>query len=164
MFIEKWWGVFFGGTDDTCTLMDYFNKDSTLEYTLAQIFRDFNLSMQAKPDGFRLTEAVGCFDEDGIDQHDICMAIDLITDLAVIVLECFHSGSVEIASLDDSCQNQKEIVIRADKDELSYLINILRDFAENPLEYDLAEMCPEEDMKEMANQCKEVIRELEAYK
>ena len=34
------------------------------------------------------------------------------------------------------------------------------DFVSEPLSYDLSEMCPEEDMLEMAEVCRELRREL----
>lgn len=36
----------------------------------------------------------------------------------------------------------------------------LSDFVSEPLAYDLAEMCPEDDMQEMAELCEELRREL----
>ena len=38
--------------------------------------------------------------------------------------------------------------------------DVLEDFYTHPLEYNLSEMCPEEDMLEMAEICKDLAKEL----
>ena len=162
MFIEKWWGEYFGGTDDSYTLMDYFNKDAKEEYCLANIFSDFNLDDNKPFDGFRDTEDIRFYNEDGIFHQDIDVAIDFLLDIAAITLESLHSGSVTLKDLDSS-NSDKTIIIVAQSNTLNYLIGILRDFTENSSAYDLAEMCGEDDMLEIARQCKEIINELENY-
>ena len=37
---------------------------------------------------------------------------------------------------------------------------VLRDFVENPLAYNLSEMCGEDEMREMAGICKNLVNEL----
>ena len=162
MFIEKWWGEYFGGTDDSFTLMDYFNKDAITEYSLSKIFLDFNLNEQNPFDGFRKTGDIRFFDEDGDTHHDIDMAINFILDIAAITLESLHSGSVALRNL-DSNNSDKKIVVVADSNAMNFLLGILADFIENPLEYDLAEMCDEDDMLEIARQCKEIICEIKKF-
>ena len=162
MFISKWWGEYFGGTDDGMVLTDYFAKGETAQYTLAGILSDFNVSTQESFDGFRSTDNkdIRYIIEDKF-HADIDLAINLLLYLAIITLESLKSGSVPLAALTDCDSHNKQFAISVDKDTLGYLVNILKDFCENHLEYDLAEMCDEETMSEIASQCKEVVSELE---
>ena len=159
MYIKKWWGEYFGGTDDSCSLMEYFAQDEKTEYSLAGILTDFNVNIQTPFNGFRATENIQ-FSVNEL-KCNINMAINLFLDLAVITLESLHSGSVPLTDLCEDCENEKQFVITADKNILGYLISILTDFCVNPLEYDLAEMCEDNEMREIVRQCKEVINELE---
>ena len=161
MYIEKWWGEFFGGTDDSLTLMDYFEEDATTEYSLANIFSDFNLNIQKSFDSFRSAEEIYYFTKCE-KRIDIYYAINFLLDIGVIILESLHSGNVSLKNL-NSNSSDKNIVITADVNTLNYLISILADFSENPLAYDLAEMCDENDMLEISRQCKEVIIELKRF-
>ena len=95
---------------------------------------------------------------DGFDV-EIHYAITLITDLAVLMLECKINGSVDISALlgDDA---ECAIKITATEKEHELMNKALMDFVIEPLEYDLCEMVPEEDMLEMAQVCEEVRKEL----
>ncbi|MGI6153281.1 MAG: imm68 putative immunity domain-containing protein [Christensenellaceae bacterium] len=162
MYIEKWWGEYIGGTDDTYTLLDYFSKDKNTDYTLAGVLKDFGIAERQECESVRQTKDIRYFDDDGGRHHDIDIAIDFIMDLSAILLECLVAGSVMLSKL--GADSEKEITIRAGCQEMDMLLGILTDFAENPLQYDLAEMCPEEDMHEMAGQIRELCGELEKHR
>ena len=88
-------------------------------------------------------------------------AIDPITDLAALLLECKMSGSINLSELYGSdADTISPIRITATQEELEKLNLALADFVSNPLTYDLSEMCPEEDMQELANLCEELRTEL----
>jgi len=68
---------------------------------------------------------------DGVEM-DFHFAIDVVTDLAAILLECSVSR------------------ITATAEEHDAMNKALADFAQNPLEYDLSEMMDEDGIQEMA--------------
>jgi hypothetical protein len=160
MYIDKWWGEYFGGCDDSLIFTDYFKENEATEYTLAGILSDFNISMQELPDGFRAHDGGICAGAVGL-HEDIQITINLLLDLAVVTLESLRSGSISLCDLTDCVEDNKRFTISADKVTLGYLVSILKDFCENPLEYDLAEVCDEETMFEIASQCKDVVSDLE---
>ena len=43
MYIEKYWGNYIGGTDDSLTLLDYFMDQQKCEIALKDIFTDTGL-------------------------------------------------------------------------------------------------------------------------
>ena len=43
MYIEKYWGNYIGGTDDSLTLLDYFIHKQKAEIPLSEIFEDTGL-------------------------------------------------------------------------------------------------------------------------
>ena len=44
MYIEKYWGNYIGGTDDSLTLLDYLIDKQKPEITLSEIFADTGLN------------------------------------------------------------------------------------------------------------------------
>lgn len=97
---------------------------------------------------------------DGFDA-DIYYAIDIIGDLAALLLECKMSGSVKLSELweygvGEGC----EICIMATPEDHEMMNKALFDFVAAPMEYDLSEMVAEEDMSEMAEICEELRKEL----
>lgn len=91
---------------------------------------------------------------------EIHYAIDLITDLAALLLECKVSGSVKLSDLWEDIEPDGTICITATPEEHQLMNKALMDFVAEPLSYDLCEMVPEEDMLEMAAVCEEVRKEL----
>lgn len=84
------------------------------------------------------------------------------TDDSLTLLECKVNGSVnlhELAGYDLQAQ-APNLRITAAPEEHKLIDEVLRDFASNPLEYDLSEMCEEEDMLEMAEVCEALRSEL----
>jgi len=86
--------------------------------------------------------------------------IDIITDLAAILLECKKSGSVDVNELLGDDLKPVVICLTSTETEENMIKAVLEDFFENPLEYNLSEMCSEEDMLEMAGICKDLAKEL----
>ena len=163
MYIDKWWGDYFGSTDDSFVLLDYFAKDGAAEYPLSRIFAGFGLYDQIQWGDFRATEEIGFTGEDGL-VHEIDIVMDLMMDLAAVTLESLHSGGVSLSDLDKNSLNSKRFVIQPDADELDCLIEALLDFSKSPEEYDLAELCAADDLREMAAQCAAVAGELEQHR
>ena len=72
-------------------------------------------------------------------EMDFHFAIDVVTDLAAILLECSVSGSVDLHDLDEYNTPFRRIRITATPEEHDAMDCVLADFAQNPLEYDLSE-------------------------
>ncbi|WP_431808030.1 imm68 putative immunity domain-containing protein [Lysinibacillus sphaericus] len=58
MYIERWWGEYIGGTDDTCTLIDYlvnreFEIEIPVEIDVKNLLQDFQLTNVREIKDFR---------------------------------------------------------------------------------------------------------------
>ncbi len=157
MYIEKYWGNYIGGTDDSLTLVEYLEDKQKAEISLSEIFADTGLD---KLNGdFRKTEPeLGYVDSEGR-EYPFYYAIDLVADLAALMLECQVNGSVSLAQLSEDGEGS-EVSILSTPEEKAVIHKALADFAENPLAYDLREMVPDEDMREMAQECEKLRGEL----
>ena len=167
MYIEnKYWNNYIGDTDDSLTLIEYLADKHKEEISLGEIFSDTGLD---KLNGdFRehdapLTVVLKNISSDYEEPYiEFYYAIDLITDLAALMLECKVSGSVNLCELsgEDLETAVPDICITATSKEHEQMNQALADFVSSPLDYDLSEMCPEEDMLEMAELCEELRKEL----
>ena len=156
MYIEKYWGNYIGGTDDSLTLLDYFADRQKNEISLSEIFADTGLD---KLDwDFRKSPELAFKDRDGF-EHDLYYAIDVVTDLAALMLECQVNGSISLGELTDG-ESEAAVRITFTEEEKAAMCKALADFAGDPLAYDLHEMVPDEDMLEMARDCEALRQEL----
>lgn len=158
MYIEgKYWNNLIGDTDDSLTLVDYLSAKGAEEIALEEIFADFALD---RLDGdLRAPEEPLCYtSEEGWDM-EIHFAIDLVTDLAALLLECKVSGGVDLGELGGEGGSLR---ITASPETHALIDRALRDFAADPLSYDLyrSQLVPEEDMRELASLCSELREEL----
>ena len=156
MYIEKYWGNYIGGTDDSLTLLDYLIDKQKEEITLSEIFADTGLNSLNWD--FRTSPNLGYVDFEG-GEHEFYYAIDLITDLAALMLECSVNGSVYLGELLDD-ENAGTVCITFTEEEKNAMNRALTYFAKEPLAYDLHEMVPDEDMQEMAQDCENLCKEL----
>lgn len=161
MYIEEnYWNDYIGGTDDSMTLVEYLAGKQKKEISLSEIFSDTGLD---KLNGnFRITDpGLEYTDKEGM-EFDFYYAIDLIADLAALILECKVNGSVNLCELfgGDLETDIPDICITATSEDHQLLNDALKDFVSAPLEYDLSEMCEEEDMQEMAEICESLRKEL----
>ena len=156
MYIEKYWGNYIGGTDDSQTLLDYFVDKQRDEISLSEIFADMGLD---KLDwDFRESPDLGFKDRDGF-EHNLYYAIDVVTDLAALMLECQVNGGVSLGELLDN-GSEATVRITFTEEEKNAMNQALTDFVTGPLAYDLHEMVPDEDMLEMAQDCEALRQEL----
>lgn len=155
MYIDKWWGEYVGGTDDSMLLMDYFEQKAQKVFPLAQVFKDLHLDALEAGESVNGTQAF--FDwNDG--RADFMIVIDVVMDLSALVLESLHSGSVVLEE-----GSEEAFSISAEKHEIALLQDELTRFAADPLSYDLNEVVPDEDMFVIAAHCKEIAQELGKY-
>ena len=96
---------------------------------------------------------------DGVEM-DFHFAIDVVTDLAAILLECSVNGSVNLQDLDEYNTPSRRIRITATPEEHDAMNKALADFAQNPLSYDLHEMMDDEEIREMAHHVEALRKEL----
>jgi len=158
MYIKKYWGNFIGGSDDSLNLVAFLEDQKKEEIPLSEIFSKIGLDKQNWD--FRQTvEYLEFTHSDGVEM-DFHFAIDVVTDLAAILLECSVSGSVNLQDLDEYNTPIRRIRITATPEEHDAMNKSLADFAQNPLEYDISEMMGEDEITDMAYQVEMLRKEL----
>lgn len=158
MYIKKYWGNFIRGSDDSLNLVAFLEDQKKEEIPLSEIFAKIGLDKQNWD--FRQTvEYLEFTPSDGVEM-DFHFAIDVVTDLAAILLECSVSGSVNLQDLDEYNTPARRIRISVTPEEHDAMNKVLADFAQNPLEYDLSEMMDNEEIQEMARDVEALRKEL----
>ena len=158
MYIKKYWGNFIGGSDDSLNLVAFLEDQKKEEIPLSEIFTKIGLDKQNW--GFRQTVEYLEFTHSSGVEMDFHFAIDVVTDLAAILLECSVSGSVNLQDLDEYNTPSRRIRITATPEEHDAMNKSLADFAQNPLEYDLSEMMDDEEIQEMARDVEALRKDL----
>ena len=158
MYIQKYWGNYIGGSDDSLNLVEFLADQNKEEITLSEIFAKIGLDKQNWD--FHQTAGYLEFTHSNGVEMDFHFAIDVITDLAAILLECSVSGSVNLKDLDDYNTPSRRIRITATVEEHHAMNKALADFAKDPLSYDLHEMMSDDEIKEMAEQVEALRKEL----
>ena len=158
MYIKKYWGNFIGGSDDSLNLVAFLEDLKKEEIPLSEIFAKIGLDKQ-NWDFHQTVEYLEFTHSDGVEM-DFHFAIDVVTDLAAILLECSVSGSVNLQDLDEYNTPSRRIRITATPEEHDAMNKALADFAQNPLEYDLSEMMNDEEIQEMARDVEALRKEL----
>ncbi|MBE6902825.1 MAG: hypothetical protein E7478_10140 [Ruminococcaceae bacterium] len=153
MYIEKYWGNYIGGSDDSMTLLEYLAAKRKEQLTVGEIFADSGLD---KLDDISQSDGALSLPVDGLDA-DIQYAIDIIADLAALLLECRKSGSIDLAELD---MDEGIIIITASDEEHERINSALAAFAAEPSSYDISEMMDEDELSEMATVCEQLRKEL----
>lgn len=158
MYIKKYWGNFIGGSDDSLNLVAFLEDQKKEEIPLSEIFAKIGLDKQNWD--FRQTmEYLEFTHSDGVEM-DFHFAIDVVTDLAAILLECSVSGSVNLQDLDEYNTPARRIRITATPEEHEAMNKVLADFVHAPLEYDISEMMGEDEITDMAYQVEILRKEL----
>ncbi len=158
MYIKKYWGNFMGGSDDSLNLVAFLEDQKKEEIPLSEIFAKIGLDKQNWD--FRQTvEYLEFTHSDGVEM-DFHFAIDVVTDLAAVLLECSISGGVDLHDLDSYHTPHRRIRVTATPEEHDAMNKALADFAQNPLEYDLSEMMDDEEIQEMARDVEALRKEL----
>ena len=158
MYISKYWGNFIGGSDDSLNLVAFLEDQKKEEIPLSEIFAMIGLDKQ-NWDFHQTIEYLEFTHSNGVDM-DFHFAIDVITDLAAILLECYVNGSVNLHDLDEYNTPSRCIRITATPEEHNAMDRTLADFAQNPLSYDLHEMMDDEEIQEMARDVEALRKEL----
>ena len=158
MYIDKYWGSFIGGSDDSLNLVAFLEDQKKEEIPLSEIFVKIGLDKQNW--NFQQTaEYLEFTHSDGVEM-DFHFAIDVVTDLAAILLECSVSGSVNLQNLDEYNMPSRCIRITATPEEHDAMNGVLADFVQDPLSYDISEMMGEDEITDMAYQVEMLRKEL----
>lgn len=157
----KYWENYVGDTDDSLTLVEYLAEKQKTEIPLEEIFSDFGL--EKLQGNFRNPDVALVYTDPEGWETPIYFAIDLIMDLAALLLECKINRIIELCELseaDPDTMAVSEIRITATPEEYLLIGQVLADFTSDPLAYDLSEMCTEEEMRETAAVCEALRKEL----
>ena len=158
MYIKKYWGNFIGGSDDSLNLVAFLEDQKQEEIPLSEIFAKIGLDKQNWD--FRQTVKYLEFTHSNGVEMDFHFAIDVVTDLAAILLECSVSGSVNLSDLDEYNTPARRIRITATPEEHDAMNKALADFVQDPLSYDISEMMGEDEITDMAYQVEMLRKEL----
>ena len=158
MYIAKYWGDFIGGSDDSLSLIEFLEGLNKEEITLKEICTGIGLDRQNMD--FRQTvENLGFTNSIGL-EIEFYFAIDIVTDLAAILLECRITGHLNLRELYNNEDTQNRCIqVIATEEEYTAIKDALEDFVKNPKSYDLYEMIGD-DIIEMAEIVKELRKEL----
>ena len=161
MYISKYWGDFIGGSDDSLSLVDFLEDLNKEEITLKEIFTVIGLDRQ-NMDFRKTVENLGFTNSMGLEIY-FNYAIDIVTDLAAILLECKNNGHVNIGELYGNEDEQNRCIrVVATEEEYTAIKVALEDFVKDPMSYDLYEIIGD-DIIEMAEIVKELRKELLQY-
>ena len=161
MYIEKWWGSYAGGSDDSFLLLDYFGSRPDSRLSLHRILKDLHLHELLKDN--KLSDGDAYFEmREGYVPH-FDMAVDVLIDLSTVLLESLHSGSFAIQDLDKSSKDVRTYFIESNKEDLLLLIDNLEHFIQNTVLYEISELMDEESLSELVNDCTEIKNELKSY-
>ena len=158
MYIDKYWGNFIGGSDDSLNLVAFLEDQKKEEIPLSEIFAKIGLDKQ-NWDFHRTVEYLEFTHSNGV-EIDFHFAIDVVTDLAAILLECSVSGGVNLHDLDEYNTPSRRIRVTATAEEHDAMDKALADFAQDPLSYDLHDLMSDEEIEEMAHQVAALRKEL----
>ena len=158
MYIDKYWDNYIGGSDDSLNLVVFLEDLKKEEISLSEIFAKIGLDKQ-NWDFHQTVEYLEFTHSDGVEM-DFHFAIDVVPDLAAILLECSVNGSVNLQDLDEYNTPSRRIRITATPEEHDAMNKALADFAQNPLSYDLHEMMDDEEIREMAHHVEALRKEL----
>lgn len=162
---DKYWNNYIGDTDDSMTLVDYLADKQKNEITLSEIFSDTGLDKlngdfrgHEEPLVVNLKNLESDYDEIYVEFY---YAMNLITDLAALLLECRVNGSVNLCALYDGVEAVvPEVCITATPEEHALINQTLLDFVSEPQAFDVSEVNSEEDLQAATEVCAKLRAEL----
>ena len=140
MYIEAYWGDLIGGSDDSLTLTAYLAEKRMKQITLEEIFSDFGA--ETLFGDYRNTVPPLCYVNPEGWEMGLGCAIDLIADLAALLLESEKSGYIDLLELDDTLDiepSDARLQIISTPREAQQMNTILADFAAAPEQFDISE-------------------------
>lgn len=156
----KYWNHYIGDSNDSLSLIEYLADKKSKKIKLKDIFLD--LGFDRNDFDFRNPKDPPVVSlRDGM-EIDFQYAIQVLCDLAAILLECRRNGSVDLQELCGGILEKDKVPVSliSTQEEDKLLLEVLDDFCKAPMDYDLSEMCEKEEMEEMAGICEELRKEL----
>lgn len=157
---EKNWDEMIGGSEDSMTLGEYLADKGKRKISLKEIFEDFGFNDPGM-DFKTGEEPITVTFKSGI-EPEIYYAIDVMIDLAGILLECKVNGKIDLSEFlgMDLDMDDSNITVTSSAAEEELMKNVLTDFSEDPMGFSLSEMCEEDEMQELSDLCRELLKEL----
>lgn len=156
----KYWNHYIGDSDDSLSLIEYLADKKRKKIKLKDVFSD--LGFDRDDFDFRNPkDSIAVSMRDGV-EIDFRYAIQVLCDLAAILLECRRNGSVDLQELSGGALEKDKVPVAliSTGEEDKLLLEVLADFCKAPMDFDLSEMCAKEEMEEMAAICEELREEL----
>lgn len=158
MYIDKWRdNIFVGDTDDSMTLIDYFQAKNKKTYAFGKIIKDFQLGKLFGKKPLYESPEIECFYwvEKNTSHADIDIPINLIIDLSALLLQSLVEGHVILEDED------MKFSLSADKKEIRLIIAELEQAVAEPHLYypDFLQ----NEFSDMTGSIKEICKELAAY-
>ncbi len=160
---DKYWDGLIGGSDDSLTLIEYLGDKRKYEegnITLNSIFSELGFDRPGY-DFKESNEPITVTFSGGL-EPEFYYAINVIMDLAAILLECKINGRVVLNDLlgTDADREDPAICLTSTEAEDAIIRKALKEFAEDPMGFSLSEMCDEDEMQELSDLCRELLKEL----
>ena len=154
----KFWNNLIGDTDDSLTLVEFLIDQNKEEITLAEIFSKLGIDRQ-NGSYTKTVEGLGYAHSSGV-RKGFHFVIDVIIDLAALLLECKVRGGVNLHDIGPSTAPSRVIRITTTIVDHAAMHKALADFIADPLSYDIHELVPENDLRELANLTERLRKEL----
>ena len=156
----KYWNHYIGDSDDSMSLVEYLADKNGKKIKMKDVFAELGFD-KADFDFRNPKEPITVSLKDGL-KIDLNYAIQVMCDLAAILLECKKNGSVDLQELIGGMLEKDKVSISLSSTEAEekILLEVLADFCKSPMEYNLSEMCEKEEMEEMASVCNNLRNEL----
>lgn len=158
--MEKYWNRYIGDSDDSMSLIEYLADKNSKKIKMKDVFTELRFD---KTDfDFRNPKEPITVSLKGGLEIDFNYAIQVMCDLAAILLECKKNGSVDLQELIGGMLEKDKVSISLSSTEAEekVLLEVLADFCKSPMEYNLSKMCENEEMEEMASVCNNLRNEL----
>lgn len=157
LYLDEIWDEYIFGSDDSMTFVEYLSEKGKEELSLKEIFEDIGLDKLQW--NFKESDSLSACVE-GL-EVDIQYAIDIILNLAALLLECKVNGNVKLNALwCDEFDPEESVCITATQEEHQLMNQALKDFVAEPLSYDMSEMLEEDELQELAEICEELRKAL----
>ena len=159
--MEKYWNHYIGDSDDSISLVEYLADKKSNKIKMKDVFSDLGFD-KADFDFRKPKEPITISLKGGLEIELHC-AIQVLCDLAAILLECKKNNSVDLQELSGGIleADKVSVSLTSTDAEDKVLLEILDDFCKSPMEYNLREMCEKDELEEMSSICNNLRNELD---
>ena len=132
--MEKYWNHYIGDSDDSLSLIEYLADKNKKKINLKDVFSE--LGINSENFDFRNPQETPVVTlSDGM-EIDFKYAIQILCDLAAILLECRRNGTVDLQELSDGALEKDKVPVSlvSTAEEERILLKILDDFCKAPMD------------------------------